>query len=234
MKSEIDISQNEDLFRPPEGETGWDRLRMMFMKDMFGNSSPEMKMITSGVGMSLFIGACIGGTISSRNAVETFIRQNQATQFNTQLEAKRRLQDRLMLDMCRGAWKWGWRMALFTGSYMLFITSVGVYRNKTSVWEHIAAGVTCGTLWKAKMGLRAMAVGGLCGGSLGLFAGCLSVGVMWISGVSLAEIRYWQHNYWCEQYKKRAAIVKEKETSKHLLLKGHEERLAQETQEQKS
>lgn len=70
-----------------------------------------------------------------------------------------------------------------------------MYRGKSSIYEYLAAGTITGSLYKLNMGLRGMAVGGLLGGSLGGVAGLVSLLVMYASGTSMEEVRYWQYKW---------------------------------------
>lgn len=79
------------------------------------------------------------------------------------------------------------------------MTSVSVYRDKSSLYEYLAAGTITGGLYKVNMGLRGMAVGGLLGGGLGGVAGVLSLLVLRLSGTSMEEVRYWQYKWRAER-----------------------------------
>lgn len=46
-----------------------------------------------------------------------FIESNQATAFENHLDAKKKLQDKVTLGFAKNAFRFGWRLALFTTSY---------------------------------------------------------------------------------------------------------------------
>lgn len=75
------------------------------------------------------------------------------------------------------------------------VTTMSVYRGKSSIYEYLTAGTVTGSLYKMNMGLRGMAVGGLLGGSLGAVAGAVSLLVLKVSGKSMEEVRYWQYQW---------------------------------------
>lgn len=75
------------------------------------------------------------------------------------------------------------------------ITTISVYRGKSSIYEYLTAGTITGSIYKFNMGLRAIAVGGLLGGSLGGVAGLISLLIMRASGTSMEEVRYWQYKW---------------------------------------
>lgn len=76
---------------------------------------------------------------------------------------------------------------------------MSVYRGKSSIWEYIAAGSSTGALFRMNLGLRGMVAGSIVGGALGVVAGGASLGIMKLSGTSMEEIRYFQH----QMHKKR-------------------------------
>ncbi|XP_023238240.1 RPII140-upstream gene protein-like [Centruroides sculpturatus] len=117
--SEVDSNHGGNLYRCPDGETGTDRLRMMFRFTDFGNISPEVQFINKTIGVSLFLGSFIGATISSRDAIETVLRKYRSNVYVHQFEAKRHFQDNITLIMMKNAFKWAWRLSLFSGMYSL-------------------------------------------------------------------------------------------------------------------
>jgi hypothetical protein len=50
------------------------------------------------------------------------------------------------------------------------------------------------------MGPRGMAAGGIVGGTLGLFAGIVTVGLFKLSGITMEEARYWQYKWKTERH----------------------------------
>ncbi|KAI4461963.1 c3orf1 protein-related [Holotrichia oblita] len=103
-------------------------------------------------------------------------------------------------------------------------TSISVYRGKFGILEHTIAGATSGLLYKFFAGPRAWIVGCGLGAALGTFAGCISYGLLTLTGTSWEEIRYWQYN-WKES---RSALIKksiEKQNEKDELLIQHDEKM---------
>ena len=82
------------------------------------------------------------------------------------------------------------------------VTTISVYRGKSSIFEYIAAGSIAGSMYKFNMGLRGMAVGGLLGGGLGGVGGCISLLVMKLTGTSMEDVRYWQYKWKLERDQK--------------------------------
>lgn len=75
------------------------------------------------------------------------------------------------------------------------MTTISVYRGRSSLVEYVSAGAVAGSLYKVNMGLRGMAVGGLLGGGIGGVAGCASLLLLHVSGTSMEEVRYWQYRW---------------------------------------
>lgn len=183
------------LQRKPSNETGLDRLKEMFKVDEFGSISPELNSVYQSGFCGFLFGAIYGGFINSRTAYEDFMNNNQASAFKSHLDAKRKLQNEFTLRFAKGAFKWGWRVSLFTTSYFGIITIISVYREKSSIYEYLAAGGITGGLYKINMGLKGMAAGGIIGGGLGGIAGLASLGLLKLSGTSMEEMRYWQYKW---------------------------------------
>lgn len=137
---------------------------------------------------------------------------------------KKRLQDKVTTGFFRGAWMWGWRLGLFTGSITLFTTTISVYRGKSSIFEYLGGGTITGMLYKLKSGPKAMIAGGVVGGALGSIAGAVSLGLMYLTGTSMEEMRYWQYK-WKEEYqeKKLEKLRKLREADMNPLLQSHEQ-----------
>lgn len=181
--------------RNKENETGWDRLYLMYSRDQFGNLSPELVSVLQTTYTGVFVGFCYGGITNSRIAYMNFMQRNDATAFQSHLDAKRRLQDAVTIGFAKGAFKWGWRLAFFTCSYMLLTTTVAVYRGHSGLLEYVVAGAVTGATYKCGLGVRGAVVGGGLGGVLGCMAGLASLGILKMSGMTMEEVRYWQFQW---------------------------------------
>ncbi|KAK3874444.1 hypothetical protein Pcinc_020608 [Petrolisthes cinctipes] len=171
----------------------------MFTEDGYGNMSPELSMVMNGVMTGAFTGSVIGGTVFSKSSFIKFIDENQGSTFQNTFEAKKQLQTQVTLGFARGAWIWGWRLGVFCGSFLLCTTTISVYRGKSSILEYLIAGSATGSLFKIKQGPRAMIAGGIVGGGLGAIAGSASLGIMYLTGTSMEDLRYWQYQWKEEQ-----------------------------------
>jgi len=176
-------------------ESGKDRLYAMFSVDEFGTMSSEINSIYQSAFMGFLTGAIWGGFVQSRAAYVHFMENNQATAFKSHLDAKKKLQDQVTINFAKGAVKWGWRLSLFSSTYVGIVTTISVYRGKSSIYEYVAAGAVAGSMYKINTGLRGMTVGGLLGCGLGGVAGAISLMVLKFTGTSMEEVRYWQYNW---------------------------------------
>lgn len=210
---------------PGDKQTGKDRLYLMFSIDEFGRISNEVNSIYQAGFLGFLVGACYGGFINSRVAYVNFMERNQATAFKSSFEAKRKLQDQVTVTFAKGAFKWGWRLALFTTSYIGIQTVISVYRGKSSIYEYLAAGGTTGALYKFSMGPKGMVSGGLVGMTLGGIAGLASLAILKASGTTMEEVRFWQYKWRAsrdeainESFKKQTPAEADR------LMEGHHEK----------
>jgi len=79
--------------------------------------SNELNAIYQAGFLGLLTGACYGGFLGSRKAYFDFMDRNQATSFNSHIDAKKKLQDNVTVNFGRGAFRFAWRLGLFTSSY---------------------------------------------------------------------------------------------------------------------
>lgn len=116
------------------------------------------------------------------------------------------MQDKMVLEFFRGAFKLGWRMALFSGIYVLGTVSGLTYRNKFGIAEHVASGAVAGFLFKVNLGVKGSLTGLVLGGLLGVVSGTtMCVGTKAL-GITVPEFRYWHHNYWLKEYNEKKQL----------------------------
>ncbi|CRK88176.1 CLUMA_CG001961, isoform A [Clunio marinus] len=176
-------------------ETGWERISRMFTVDEFGRMSNECNSILQAGFFGMFVGGVYGGFLGSRKAYFDFLDNNQATAFKSHLDAKRKLQDKVTLGFAQNAFRFSWRLALFTTSYTAITTIISSYRGKSSMYEYVIAGAVTGAGYKMNMGLKGMAAGILVGGGLGALGGAASLLILKSSGMTMEEIRYYQYKW---------------------------------------
>ncbi|KAH8278533.1 hypothetical protein KR018_004538 [Drosophila ironensis] len=216
------------LTRKQPDETGLERLKQMFTIDEFGSISSELNSVYQAGFLGFLIGAIYGGVTQSRVGYMNFMENNQATAFKSHFDAKKKLQDQFTVNFAKGGFKWGWRVGLFTTSYFGIITCISVYRDKSSIYEYLAAGTLTGSLYKMNLGLRGMAAGGIIGGFMGGVAGVASLLLMKASGTSMEEVRYWQYKWRLDRDDNiQKAVKKMTEGEDPELFKAHDSKVSE-------
>lgn len=206
-------------------QTGKERLYLMFSIDEFGRVSSEVNSIYQAGFLGFLVGACYGGFINSRVAYMSFMERNQATAFKSSFDAKRKLQDQVTINFAKGAFKWGWRLALFTTSYIGLQTVISVYRGKSSIYEYLVAGGVTGAMYKFNMGPKGMTSGGLVGMALGGAAGIASLAILKSTGTTMEEVRFWQYKWKVHRDEAINESLKVQSTEEaDLLLENHHEK----------
>ncbi|KAL0840532.1 hypothetical protein ABMA28_015750 [Loxostege sticticalis] len=183
---------DHDTLKPQNAETersGIERVKKMFSRNEYEEVSPELHNVVQAAMCGAFFGACMGGFARSRDAYLYFIENNQATIFKSTMEAKKKLQDYVTVAFAKGAYRWGWRLGIFSGMFSLIATTISVYRGDTTLVEYITAGAITGGLYKANLGLAATFVGAGLGAALSTIAGLAILGLLKITGVSMDDIR---------------------------------------------
>lgn len=99
-------------------ETGPERIKRMFQLDEFGTMTSELNSVMQAGFLGLFVGVCYGGVTRARDGYNRFMDSNQATAFRSHLDAKKQLQDQVTIGFAKGAFRWGWRISLFTSCYV--------------------------------------------------------------------------------------------------------------------
>uniref|UniRef100_A0A6M2DJX7 Complex I assembly factor TIMMDC1, mitochondrial n=1 Tax=Xenopsylla cheopis TaxID=163159 RepID=A0A6M2DJX7_XENCH len=222
-------SAAELIKQKQENETPMDRLYKMFTIDEFGILSPELTSIIHATSAAGVTGALYGGYMRSKVAYEDFLSNNQATSFPNVNEAKRQLSTQVSLGFAKGAYMWGWRLALFTFSYVGIVTVFSVYQDKSTIWEYLAAGSVTGALYKLKLGPKGMIVGGGVGLVLGAIAGTISLTLLYLTGSTMQEMR--QLTYQLEETRHKAIREMKGGSKIEDILMDEHQKMLQETEQ---
>ncbi|KAK4875098.1 hypothetical protein RN001_011520 [Aquatica leii] len=181
-----------------EKETGWERVCQLFRKDDFGRISSELHSIIQISCFSTVFGIFYGGIVYSREAYIDFMKNNQATAFTSHFDAKKKLQDAITLSFAKGAFKWSWRLTLFSSTYITVSTCAAAYRGKNGIIEHCIGGAAAGFVYRFKLGPRAWVVGTTIGLVLGTFTGVITYSLLNLTGMTMQDVRYWNYK-WLEK-----------------------------------
>lgn len=77
-----------------------------------------MLTVTNSGLISTFCGAIYGGVRASREKAQQIMANSDADKFFNARDAQKKLHDRIHIDFAKGAWKYGWRIGLFTSCYV--------------------------------------------------------------------------------------------------------------------
>lgn len=83
-----------------------------------GRISPEWNAINQAGYFGMVIGGLWGGYLQSRITYLNYMENNQASVFDNHLDAKRNLQTQMTMGFAKGAFRWGWRVTLFTTTFV--------------------------------------------------------------------------------------------------------------------
>ncbi|CAG9560283.1 unnamed protein product [Danaus chrysippus] len=95
----------------------------------------------------------------------------------------------LLTDSDYEAQQTGWDRLRAMYRRNLLVTSISVYRNRSSLSDYIVGGSLTGAIYKANLGPTAMLVGAGVGGVLSALGGILILGLLKITGLSMDDIR---------------------------------------------
>ncbi|KAK9505734.1 hypothetical protein O3M35_009722 [Rhynocoris fuscipes] len=193
---------------------GWDKIYEVFTVDEYGSISPELSTIYQTTFFTAFVGACYGGFMQSRQAYLQFIERNQATSFVDHYEAKKKLQDHVTVNFAKGALRLSWRLALFSGLYVTFVTLASAYRGEPKLIDYVAGGLVSGGLYQVNMGLRGVIVGGTLGTMIGLLAGSLTLAILKFTGASLDEVHQFRYDLYNSRGRHLDEAVSKREMEK--------------------
>lgn len=182
----------------------WERVQAIFETDLYGDISPDLHRIKDSTMLSMILGAIIGGISRSREAGERFMRQNAHEKFETPQYAQKAMQDKIMLGFGSGAFKVGWRLALFTFVYTMGTSCIAAYRGQHGILEHVGGAAAAGYLYKFKQGPKASLAGLAVGAGLGLSAGTLTYYGAKLAGKTPDELIQW--HYQNIEARKRAEV----------------------------
>ncbi|XP_026275169.1 RPII140-upstream gene protein [Frankliniella occidentalis] len=184
------IQQRYEAFSPSNDMSGWERVKLgLLTPDDIGEFGPHVSVITTSTFLAAIAGFGYGGFQTSRSAYMNFMKTNQATKFDSHMEAKRRLQDRVSIGYLKGGTQLGWRTGLFAFMFTSVTNAVSLYRNKDGILEYTAGGLIAGISYRMHRGTRAVIVGGILGSTLGTIGGVFSYCYLKLFGVTMEELR---------------------------------------------
>lgn len=121
-------------------ESGWDRLRELFVKDEQQRTSEELQNIYRASISAGIIGWAYGGIPAFIHAKQRYIEQSQAEIYHNRFDAVQSAHRAAMRGFIRYGWRWSWRTAVFVTIFNTVNTGLNVYRNKNALSHFVIAG----------------------------------------------------------------------------------------------
>lgn len=204
-------------------ESGWDRLRELFLRDEQQRISKELENIYRATLSAGIIGWAYGGIPAFVHAKQQYIEQSQAQIYHNRFDAVQSAHRAATRGFIRYGWRWSWRTALFVTIFNTVNTSLNVYRNENALSHFVIAGAVTGGIFRINLGLRGLVAGGVIGALLGTPLGGLVVLLQKYCGETLQERkqkdRQALHDLQLEEWKARLQVTeilpKEIESSLH-------------------
>lgn len=172
---------------PHSPESGWDRLRQLFVKDDQERTSEELQNIYKAAVSAGIIGWVYGGIPAFIHAKQRYIEQSQAEVYHNQLDAVQSAHHAATRGFIRYGWRWSWRTALFVTIFNSVNTGLNVYQNKNALSHFVIAGAVTGGLFRINLGLRGLVAGGIIGALLGTPVGSLLMALQKYYGETIQE-----------------------------------------------
>ncbi|XP_004633383.1 complex I assembly factor TIMMDC1, mitochondrial [Octodon degus] len=158
---------------PCPTQSGWDRLRELFVRDEHQRISEELEDICKAAASAGIIGWVYGGLPAFIHAKQRYIEQSQAEVYYNQFDAVQHAHRAALRGFLRYGWRWSWRTAVFVTIFNSVNTGLTVYRNKNALSHFVVAGAVTGSVFRINLGMRGLVAGGIIGALLGAPVGSL-------------------------------------------------------------
>ncbi|XP_011870944.1 PREDICTED: RPII140-upstream gene protein [Vollenhovia emeryi] len=197
------------ILKPLDDELGWDRVKNIFSFDENGYYSKHLQSIINVTLSGIVLGVGIGGIGATKNTVNSFIVNNEATRFPSHFDAKRELQKSISMNFFKKGGRLGAKLGMFCFIFSSVATCTTVYRGKMAIENYMLGGFITGLLFKMNLGLRASLVGAGLGGALGGVCGGLSLLILTVSGISMDEALDAQQQWVLSRNDKTRELIKQ-------------------------
>ncbi|XP_058411832.1 complex I assembly factor TIMMDC1, mitochondrial [Diceros bicornis minor] len=172
---------------PRYPESGWDRLRELFVKDEHQRTSKELENIYQAAVSAGIIGWVYGGIPAFIHAKQRYIEQSQAEIYHNRFDAVQSAHRAALRGFIRYGWRWSWRTTVFVTIFNTVNTGLSVYRNKNALSHFVIAGAVTGSLFRINLGLHGLVAGGIIGALLGTPIGSLMMALQKYYGETVQE-----------------------------------------------
>ncbi|XP_045708029.1 complex I assembly factor TIMMDC1, mitochondrial [Phyllostomus hastatus] len=172
---------------PRYPESGWDRLRELFVKDEQQRTSKELENIYRAAASAGIIGWAYGGIPAFIHAKQRYVEQSQAEIYHNRFDAVQSAHRAAMRGFIRYGWRWSWRTTVFVTIFNIVNTGLNVYRDKNALSHFVIAGAVTGSLFRINLGLHGLVAGGIIGALLGTPIGSLLMALQKYYGETIQE-----------------------------------------------
>ncbi|CAD7670778.1 unnamed protein product [Nyctereutes procyonoides] len=172
---------------PDYAESGWDRLRDLFVKDEQQRTSKELENIYKAAVSAGIIGWAYGGIPAFIHAKQRYVEQSQAEVYHNRFDAVQSAHRAATRGFIRYGWRWSWRTTVFVTIFNTVNTGLNVYRNKNALSHFVIAGAVTGGLFRINLGLHGLVAGGIIGALLGAPVGSLLMAFQKFYGETVQE-----------------------------------------------
>lgn len=176
------------MLEPLEDKLGWDRVKDIFRLNQDGLFTKELSSIINVTLSGSVVGIVLGGMSATKNTVDNFISNNEATKFISHFDAKWHLQQAVSVNFIRKGVRMGAKLGLFCCIFSTITTCTTAYRGKLAIENYMFGGSVTGLLFKMNLGLRGGLVGCGLGGILGGLCGGASLLILKLAGVTIDEV----------------------------------------------
>ncbi|KAI4495525.1 hypothetical protein M0802_008739 [Mischocyttarus mexicanus] len=175
------------------------RIKKIFISTEIEPLSKELQNFINFTSTASLVGIAVGGLFYTRGVAQDFIDNNEATRFYNHMDAKRSLQKKVTIQFAKGAYRFGWRLTLFSGIYEFIRMMLTAYYGHHSILHYMIGAGVAGFLFKLSLGLKGSLVGLVVGTVLGAIGGSFILLFLKLTGMSLEDFER-IHQYW--SYKK--------------------------------
>ncbi|XP_043566825.1 complex I assembly factor TIMMDC1, mitochondrial-like [Chiloscyllium plagiosum] len=177
----------ECIGSPQVPETGWDRIRELFVRNELKTYPEEITNVWKSVIIAACVGMLYGGIPAARHAKIRYIEHSQAELYKNRLEAVRSAQDAAVRGFVRYGWRWSWRVAVFVAIFNTVSTGLSVYHDQNLLRHYSTAGAITGGLFRMNLGLGGFLAGTAIGAIMGVPAGSLILAMQKVGGETVRE-----------------------------------------------
>ncbi|KAM8873025.1 complex I assembly factor TIMMDC1, mitochondrial [Synchiropus picturatus] len=175
--------------KPEFPDTGWDRIKDLFDRDVSQKYPEELTNVLKGGLFAAVAGMIYGGLPAARHAKERYIKLSQAEIYSSQVEAVRSAHNAAVRGFVRYGVRWSWRVCVFVTMFNSVSTGLSVYRDKYTLSNFAAAGAVTGGLFRLNLGLKGLVAGTIIGAVLGIPTGAVIMGMQSLGGEDVRERR---------------------------------------------